>query len=108
MDQCLVSILMPIRNGKVEHFDDALESLVKQTYDNIEILILDNGASNEIKERIAVARKYEHRIKVVDASKSKNLAEVLNQGILRATGKIILRQDADDVSFLQGLKRRYI
>ncbi|EAU75557.1 glycosyltransferase [Synechococcus sp. RS9916] len=99
MERDLVSILLPIRDGKVEHFDASLNSIVNQTYSNLEIMILDNGASEKIKNHISWAKKLDRRIRVINVECCKNLAEVLNQGIKKANGTILMRQDADDISY---------
>ena len=47
MEELKVSIVVPVYNTNIEYFRQCIESLVLQTYENIEIVIVDDGSKNE-------------------------------------------------------------
>lgn len=91
----LVTILLPVFNG-AKYIDKAVESIINQTYTNIELLVIDDGSSDETLE---ILSKYnDDRMQVIANKENKGLIYSLNKGISLAKGKYILRMDADDVS----------
>ena len=47
MEELKVSIVVPVYNTNIEYFRQCIKSLVSQTYENIEILIVDDGSKDE-------------------------------------------------------------
>ncbi len=99
MSTPLVSILLPVYNPD-ERFKTALDSLVNQTYSNIEIIILDDGSHPVIKKINSDSRIQWHHFS------HRGLAEVLNHGIKLARGKYIARMDADDCSSQKRIEKQ--
>jgi glycosyltransferase involved in cell wall biosynthesis len=65
MDHPLVSVCMPCHNA-AEYVGEALDSLLNQTYPSIEIIVVDDGSSDEGPE---VLQRYAARgVKVISAS----------------------------------------
>lgn len=90
----LVSIIIPIYNIE-EFLDRSIGSAAGQTYQNLEILLIDDGstdASAEICDRWAEKDK---RIKVVHQSNS-GVSVARNTGLRMATGDYVLQLDSDD------------
>lgn len=90
----LVSIILPVFNAD-EYLERCISSLIEQTYLNLEILIVNDGSSDN---SLSIIRKWESRdsrIKVYD-QKNKGLIFSLNFLINESKGKYIARMDADD------------
>lgn len=76
------------------YIDKCIQSILKQTYKNIELIIIDDGSSDNSKENL---KKYEkiRKIKVI-YQKNKGLNITNNIAIKVSTGRYIIRVDADD------------
>ncbi|WP_049761910.1 glycosyltransferase family 2 protein [Candidatus Korobacter versatilis] len=99
----LISILMPVRNC-AETLALAVQSIVVQTCDAWELLVIDDGSTDRTVE-IAI-KAQDSRIRVIaDARGNLGLAARLNQGITLAEGRYIARMDGDDISYPQRLER---
>lgn len=90
-----VSVIIPAYN--VERFiGECVESVLAQTYSNIEIIVVDDGSSDgtaEICERLAEA---DGRIKVVRNSRG-GVSHARNTALDHATGDYIMSVDSDDI-----------
>jgi len=104
VDRPLVSVLLPVRNGGAT-ISVALESLIRQSFSNFEVLVLDDGSS-DASANIARAMG-DPRIRVFVDDLNRGLAARLNQGIQLARGEYIARMDADDVCFIDRLKKQF-
>lgn len=100
----LVSIVVPIYNVE-KYLQQCLESIINQTYKHIEILLVNDGStdnSGKIAEEYAVI---DNRIKVIH-KKNGGLSSARNAGINKAKGKYIAFIDSDDwieLEFIQVL-----
>ena len=76
------------------YIDNCIKSILKQTYKNIELIIIDDGSSDNSKENL---KKYEKikKIKII-YQKNKGLNITNNIAIKVSTGRYIIRVDADD------------
>lgn len=94
MEEELISVIVPIY--KVEKYlKQCIDSIIDQTYNNIEIILVDDGSpdcSGEICDEYA---KKDERIKVIH-KKNGGLSDARNKGINEATGKYIAFIDSDD------------
>ena len=89
----LISILMPVYNCAL-YLREAIDSVLAQTYSNFELLILNDGSTDNSKEIIL---SYDDpRIKYIENEKNLKLIATLNKGIDFAKGTYITRMDADD------------
>ena len=89
-----VSVIVPIYNVE-KYLDRSVDSLVNQTYENIEIILVDDGtkdSSGKIADRRA---KEDSRIKVIHKLNG-GLGSARNSGIKEATGEYLLFLDSDD------------
>ena len=85
---------MSVYNG-AEFLRETIESVLKQTYTNFEFIIADNASTDET---VSIIRSYnDSRIKLTVNEKNKGYVVNLNSMIKEATGKYIIRQDADDI-----------
>lgn len=91
----LVSVLMCVYNAD-KYLDSAIQSIILQSYKNIEFIIIDDGSEKRTKD---ILNQYLNvaRIKVYHKQHC-GLTKSLNYGLSKCTGKYIARQDADDIS----------
>ena len=92
----LVSVLLPFRNS-AHTLDAAISSIVEQSFDDRELVLIDN-ASND--ESPSIGRRWaenEPRIRVLHEPRI-GIAHALNTGLAHAEGGYIARMDADDIS----------
>ena len=98
-----VSIIVPVYNVR-KYLEDALLSVIHQTYKNLEIIIIDDG-SNDGSEIICdeYVRK-DNRIKVIH-QKNGGLSAARNTGLDNATGEFIAFIDSDDIFHPEMIQR---
>src|SRR3990172_8426989 len=92
MNDCLVSVIIPTYN-RVVMLQRALDSVTKQDYTNLEIIVVDDG-SNDNTEQV-VKRDNDKRIKYY-RKKNSGPADSRNYGLKKAKGKYICFLDDDD------------
>jgi len=104
-EQPLVSILISNYNYG-EYLGDAIESALRQTYDKLEVVICDDGSTDDSFRILERYRSLDRRIKVIYQSNGgQSLA--LNAAFHKSTGDIICLLDADDV-FMPDKVRRVV
>jgi glycosyltransferase involved in cell wall biosynthesis len=92
----LVTVLMAVHNGSA-YVDNAIESILDQTFTDFEFLIVDDGSTDDTPDRIRAFG--DPRIRCVRNPVNIGLTRSLNEGLARARGTLIARQDADDLSY---------
>jgi len=98
-----VTVLMPVYNAE-RYLKPAIDSILAQTYEDFEFLIINDGSADS--SRKIVESYGDSRIKLVDNPSNMGLPRTLNRGLSLATGELIARQDADDVSHRERLSRQ--
>jgi glycosyltransferase involved in cell wall biosynthesis len=98
-----VTVLMPVYNAE-RYLRPAIDSILSQTFRDFEFLIVNDGSSDN--SRKIVESYADPRIKLVDNPHNMGLTRTLNRGLGLATGELIARQDADDVSYPDRLRRQ--
>lgn len=95
----LVSIIMSVYNEEKQWLIKAIESIINQTYTNIEfIIVLDNPNNIILKDIIDKYKNLDNRIICIYNEKNIGLTRSLNKALKLATGELIARMDADDIS----------
>ncbi|MBR5227939.1 MAG: glycosyltransferase family 2 protein [Clostridia bacterium] len=89
-----VSIVVPIYNAS-KYLNKCIDSILKQSYKNIEILLIDDGSVDNSLEIITLYSQIDKRIKVIH-QKNAGLSATRNKGIEIACGDYIAFIDADD------------
>jgi len=87
---------MSVYNSE-EYLNEAIESILNQTYKNFEFIIIDDGSTDKSLEVIKKYKAEDDRI-VLISRENKGLPYSLNEGIGIAKGEYIARMDADDIS----------
>jgi len=101
----LVSILIPSYNHE-SYIKEALDSSLNQTYDNLEILVLDDGSSdNSISIIKEYANKYPKKIKFFQQENS-GVAKTLNKLINLSQGKYLSLMASDDILYPTKLEKQ--
>ncbi|EQB8583133.1 glycosyltransferase family 2 protein [Escherichia coli] len=91
----LVSVLIPVYNAE-KYIERSLNSIINQTYKNLEIIIINDGSTDRTLDIIRTFT--EKRITVVNNEKNLKLIKTLNLGLNLCNGKYIARMDSDDIS----------
>ncbi len=89
----LISIIMPAYNCE-KTIAASLLSVVNQIYSNWELIIIDDGSTEDLSKEIELFK--DPRIQVVRPSRNGGVANALNLGLDLAVGRYIARMDADD------------
>ena len=91
----LISVIMPAYNvGK--YISAAIRSTLNQTYLNFELIIINDGSSDNT---LDIALSYQDsRIYIMNNSKNLGIVKSLNKAINVSKGKYIARTDADDIN----------
>ncbi len=89
-----ITVLFPVKNGG-KWITTCLDSIQNQTYRNFEILLIDDGSTDDTLE-IVLARS-ESNLQIIHGPE-KGLAAALALGVQLASGEFIARQDVDDFS----------
>src|SRR5271157_2334580 len=91
-----VSIGMPVYNC-ARTLDIAIRSIVKQTFPNWELLLIDDGSADET---VGICRSFcDPRVQVIADGAHKGLVARLNQAIDLSRGRYFARMDGDDVCY---------
>ncbi len=90
----LISIIIPIYNVE-NYLEKCLDSVIKQTYDNIEIILIDDGSEDKSKQICDNYVKLDSRIKVIHKN-NEGVSKARNIGIDMSKGKFITFVDSDD------------
>ncbi len=89
----LVSIIMPVYNG-ADYIGQAIESVLAQEYPNFELVIIDDGSTDNTKE--VILRYNDERIRYL-YQENKGVSSARNLAINKAKGQYIMPLDADDM-----------
>lgn len=90
----LITIVIPVYNVK-KYIERCIKSVINQTYKNIEIILVDDGSTDESGDICDEYAKKDNRIKVIH-KKNGGLSDARNFGIDAANGKYISFVDSDD------------
>ena len=99
-----VSVIMASCNPEKELLTIAIKSVLKQTFDNFEFIIVDDGSKSPI-EPIVRSISTDRRITVFRIDNS-GLGAALNYGISKSSGKYIARLDDDDMMLPERLQKQ--
>ena len=98
-----VSVIMAAHDAE-RHLRLAVESIVRQTVDDLELVVIDDGSRDSTPERLAGVS--DPRLVVLTNEEQQGLAAALNRGIDHARGRYLARIDADDVAMPRRLERQ--
>lgn len=91
-DKPLISIVTVVFNGE-KHLEQTIESVINQTYDNVEYIIIDGGSCDDT---LDIIKKHEDQIDYWVSEKDNGIYDAMNKGIKVAMGEFIAFINADD------------
>lgn len=96
----LVSVIMSTYNEDLYWIEQSIESILNQTYKNIElIIVLDNPQNDSLKKLLLKYSSLDSRISVIINEQNLGLVSSLNKALQSCKGTFIARMDADDIAF---------
>lgn len=101
-----VSVLMSVYNEKREYLKLSIESILKQSYNDFEFVIIDDCSDYYVEELIKKYMLQDKRIRYFRNNRNLGLAESLNLGIHYCSSNMIFRMDSDDVSDSNRIKEQ--
>lgn len=95
-----ISVIMGIYNCKnIDALKESILSIINQTYENWELIICNDGSTDNTLYEINQLARLDNRIKVISYDENGSLAKALNACLEVAEGDFIARQDDDDISY---------
>jgi len=91
-DKPLVSVITIVRNG-AKTLEKTIQSVLKQTYENIEYIIIDGDSTDNT---LDIVRKYEGQIAYWQSEPDKGISDAFNKGISVSTGELVGIINSDD------------
>lgn len=97
-----ISVVMPVWNGCSRGSEvflrQAIQSILDQTYENFEFIIVDDGSTDSTPNILKEYASKDNRIIILRNETNLKISKSLNKGIAHAKTSLIARQDADDMS----------
>lgn len=101
----LLSVVMPVKNA-LPYLDDAVESILNQSFSAFEFVIRDDGSNDGSRERLHYWAARDQRIRLHESDTSLGPAGSSNWVARRALAPVVARMDADDISHPHRLERQ--
>jgi len=92
-DKSLVSVIMPVFN-RIDTVKSAVDSVLKQSYQNLELIIIDDGSDDGTKELLDNIQ--DERIVIIHNETRKGVSNARNLGLKAANGKYVAYLDSDN------------
>jgi glycosyltransferase involved in cell wall biosynthesis len=91
-DKPLITIITVVYNGE-KYLEETIQSVINQTYDNVEYIIIDGGSTDGT---VDIIKKYEDKIDYWMSEKDNGISDAFNKGITASTGIRLLFLNAGD------------
>jgi glycosyltransferase involved in cell wall biosynthesis len=101
----LVSVVLPCFEAK-DSLAAALDSLLRQTYANLEIVAVDDGSGDATPSLLEEFAGRDERVRVLRNEENLGVIRTLNRGVGEARGEVVARMDADDIAAPARLERQ--
>lgn len=101
----LVSVILPVYNGE-NHLTECIESILNQTYQNFEFIIVDDASTDTTPEILNKYSDKDRRILIFTHQKNQKQTAAANTAIKNAKGPFLARMDADDVALSIRLEKQ--
>ena len=100
-----ISVLMSVYNDE-KTLERSIESILKQTFKNFELLINDDSSTDDSFKIIKNCSNIDNRIKIFQNENNTGLTKSLNKLIRQSSGEFIARQDSDDTSHIERFQKQ--
>lgn len=94
MDEKMITIVVPTFNGE-KYIEESINSILNQTYKNFEILIINDGSTDDTQKVLDQLYATNRKVKVV-STENRGVSSARNLGINLAKGEFLIFMDADD------------
>ena len=94
MENLLLTVVMPVFNGQ-KYLREAIDSVLDQTFENFEFLIIDDGSTDD--SVLIISTYKDPRIRLIENEINKGVAFIRNIGLNEAKGKYLAWLDCDDL-----------
>lgn len=101
----MVSVVLPTYN-RAALLPAAVDSILNQTYQNFELIIIENGSTDNTMDLLNAYRKKDKRIKIINNKTNRGISYARNAGNKIARGKYIAIMDSDDISLPDRLEKQ--
>lgn len=101
----LVSVLLPVFNVG-HHLSECLDSILSQSYENLEIIAIDDYSRDDSWKILKIYKRVDNRIKIYRNVKHYGKPVTLNRCLSRAKGKFITLMDAKDMLYKDRIKKQ--
>lgn len=101
----MVSVIMTTFNA-VEHVGEAIDSILKQTYENLELIVVDDASSDKT---LAIAwgrAKRDKRVRIIESKINRGTYWSKNLGVVQARGELVTFMDSDDISEPERIRKQ--
>lgn len=95
MEKDLISVIIPVYNNE-NYFERCIKSVIEQTYNNIEIIIINDYSIDNVESIILKYKELDKRIKYYKNTKNEGVGYTRNLGISKSQGKYLYFLDSDD------------
>lgn len=102
----LITVVVPCFNHG-QYLEQAVESLLVQTHSKLEIIIVNDGSTDNTAEVAQKMCQLDPRVKFIDLQTNKGKWFALNKAIEGANGLFVTCQDADDISLPDRIERQF-
>lgn len=102
----LITVVVPCFNH-AKYLRESVESLLTQTYQNLEIIVVNDGSADDSSLIAQQLHKEDNRVKLIDLHENKGKWYGLNKAIELSSGLIITSQDADDLALPDRIERQF-
>lgn len=97
---------MATYNDKLTYLTKAVDSILNQTYKNIEFIIVDDSNNKETIEYLLSLPVLDNRVKVIHNEEKQGFVKSLNIGLMASKGVYIARMDSDDISISDRIEKQ--
>lgn len=102
----LISVIVPVYNERIEYLELCIYSLQKQTYPNLEFIIIDDGSKQSVADYLDKKSIEDKRIHLIH-QKNGGQASARNMGLAVAKGEFVSFVDSDDICKPEMLMKGY-
>lgn len=97
-----VTVFMPVFN-RAPVLPAAIESVLEQTYQDFELLVVDDGSTDDSTDVVRGYRKHDSRVRLVVLERNEGIPRTRNRGLELARGEYLAHADSDDTSLPERL-----
>jgi glycosyltransferase involved in cell wall biosynthesis len=100
----VISVVLPVYNGE-KYVAEAIDSILNQTFTDFELIIINDGSTDNSLQVLQECQKYDARIRLI-SRENIGLVATLNEGLDLARGAWIARMDQDDIALPQRFEKQ--